>query len=189
MHKLHSYNFTYGDSDTSTNLATSDFSLIFQSPTLMPIPLCPLCCYTCSHSKSAMPGKKLVKENLAKKINYFNSYFNFLIKWQLSHTAGIRWARTSIQEWGLFRLALSTKKYLLSSVIRCWPADVRPVNQGLDQRNPLLHWQKFTWPLQIISIPTDMPNRCTATLQEFWFPFNCYVKGRVLAETVFAGQT
>lgn len=174
MHKLHSYNFTYGDSDTSTNLATSGFSLISSHPLLCPYHrahYADICVHMAT--KSTMLGKK-----------FFYSYFNFLIKWLLSHTAGIRGARTSIWELGLFRLALST-----SSVIRCWSADVRQVNQGLDQRNPLLHWQKFTWPLQFISILTPMSNGCTATLQEFWFPFHFRVKGRKLVETVFAGQT
>lgn len=175
MYKLHSYNFTYGDSDTSTNLATSGFSLIFQSPTLMPIPLCPLCWYMCSHGN---------RVNHAKKKPLFYSYFNFPIKWVLGHTAGIRRARTSIWERELFRLALST-----SSVIRCWPADVRQVNEGLDQRNPLLHWQKFTWPLQFISRLTDTSKGCTATLQVFWFPFHFCVQRRKLVKTVFAGQT
>lgn len=57
-------------------------------------------------------------------------------------------------------MALSARKYWLGSVIRCWPADGRRVNQGLDQRNPLLHWQKC------------------------WFPFNCRVKGRMLRDSL-----
>jgi len=75
MHKLHSHNVTYGNSDASTNLATSGFSLfsppVTHSYAHTTVPIMLKYVFTWQQSQPCQKKINMVKDNLANKKKKF----------------------------------------------------------------------------------------------------------------------